>query len=127
LNEYVIETYLGIYDNTTNPKHAPQTGRIRITGFKNLLKFATDIGFKFERKQNKLISYLLTQTMNGKRYNLKEHNEIIELRHQGKSYREIEKHFGYRIPFITIAQRFQKQRGQVWPLDGEITRRLELL
>lgn len=129
LNEHGIETYLGIYDNTTNSKHAPQIGRIRIMGFKNLLKFATDIGFKFERKQNKLISYLLTQTVEGKRYNLKEHNEIVKLRNQGMSYRKIEEHFNYRIPFVTIAQRFKArfQRNEIWPLEADIIKRLELI
>lgn len=124
LNEYGIKTYMFVKNNT-NPKHSPQIGRIQISGFKNLLIFATEIGFKFKRKQDGLISCLLTQMAEGKRYNLKEHNEIVDLRNKGLSYRKIEEHFNYRIPFITIAQRFN--RNGMWPLDKRIVERINVM
>ena len=123
LKEYGMKTTWFIQENS-NPKHAPQTGRIGMTGFKNLLLFATEIGFKILRKQNKLISYLLTQTVAGKRFNVKEHNEIIDLRNKGLSYRKIDEHFNYRIPFVTIAQRF---KNGLWPLDKQIVERINVM
>ncbi len=124
LNDYGMKTtwFIQKYDNE---KHA-DCGRISIAGFENLLIFATEIGFKLERKQNRLISYLITQTLEGKRFNLKEHNEIVDLRNKGLSYRKIDEHFNYRIPFITIAQRFNRNVGfGKWPLEQETIKKIE--
>ena len=105
----------------TNQRHS-QVHSLYITGFRNLLLFYHRVGFRMERKRNKLAALLAHYSRKGTQYCLSDYQMAMELVEGGMAMNKVSLHIG--VGLSTVNRRFE--RG-TWPLSQEVIEALTFL
>ena len=108
---------LGIeyYITYIRPKGYKKMGKIQITGLRNLLLYASEIGFCMTRKQRALEERIKHLCRKGRPYNADDYELYLELKSQGTSYRAMAKALG-----LSPAAIDRREKRGIYPLDSEL-------